>query len=44
LYFKIIDYLKTFGEVLTEHIGDSKLTNNGDDGPSDKFIHDRDLE
>lgn len=44
LYFRIIDYLKTFGEVLTEHVGDASLTSAGDDGPTDKFIHDRDLE
>ncbi len=43
LYLQIIDYLKTFGEVLTEHIGDQNLTVSGDDGPTDKFIHDRDL-
>lgn len=43
LYFKIIEYLKIFGEVLTEHIGDPKLSHVGDDGPNDKFIHDRDL-
>jgi nucleoside 2-deoxyribosyltransferase len=44
LYQQIIEYLKTFGEVLTEHIGDPKLTDLGDDGPTDRFIHDRDLE
>ena len=44
LYLQIIDYLKTFGEVLTEHIGDPKLTHMGDDGPTDKYIHDRDME
>lgn len=44
LYLQIIDYLKTFGDVLTEHIGDQNLTDVGDDGPTDKFIHDRDLE
>lgn len=43
LYLQIIEYLKTFGEVLTEHIGDQNLTELGDDGPTDKFIHDRDL-
>ncbi len=43
LYLQIIDYLKTFGEVLTEHIGDQSLSDLGDDGPTDKFIHDRDL-
>lgn len=44
LYQQIIEYLKIFGEVLTEHIGDPKLTDLGDDGPTDKYIHDRDLE
>ena len=43
LYLQIIEYLKTFGEVLTEHIGDPNLTDLGDDGPTDKYIHDRDL-
>ncbi|MCF6358655.1 MAG: nucleoside 2-deoxyribosyltransferase [Draconibacterium sp.] len=44
LYLQIIKYLKTYGEVLTEHIGDPNLTELGDDGPTDKYIHDRDLE
>ena len=44
LYKQIIDYLKTFGEVLTEHIGDSNLSFLGDDGSTNRFIHDRDLE
>jgi len=44
LYFEIIDYLKSFSEVLTEHVGDPLLTSAGDDGLSDKFIHDRDLD
>ena len=44
LYLQIIEYLKTFGEVLTEHIGDPNLSSLGDDGPNDKYIHDRDLE
>jgi len=44
LYLQIIEYLKSFGEVLTEHIGDPKLTDLGDDGPTDRYIHNRDLE
>jgi 2'-deoxynucleoside 5'-phosphate N-hydrolase len=44
LYAQIIEYLKNFGEVLTEHVGDSTLTDLGDDGPTDRFIHDRDLD
>jgi nucleoside 2-deoxyribosyltransferase len=43
LYLQIIEYLKTFGEVLTEHVGDQNLSDFGDDGPTDKYIHDRDL-
>ena len=42
-YLQLIDYLKNFGEVLTEHVGDPKLTDAGDDGPDDNYIHDRDL-
>ena len=44
IYADIINYLKNFGEVLTEHIGHSGLTGLGDDGPTDRFIHNRDLE
>ena len=44
LYREIIGFLNNFGEVLTEHIGDANLTEIGDDGPDDRFIHDRDLE
>ncbi len=44
LYHQIIAFLQGFGEVLTEHIGDPDLTEAGDDGPTDRFIHDRDLE
>lgn len=44
LYMQIIEYLKTFGQVLTEHIGSPSLTIAGNDGPTDRFIHDRDLE
>ncbi|MCK3683766.1 nucleoside 2-deoxyribosyltransferase [Maribellus sp. YY47] len=44
LYEQLISYLKNFGEVLTEHVGDQTLSALGDDGPTDRFIHDRDLE
>ncbi|WP_347839065.1 nucleoside 2-deoxyribosyltransferase [uncultured Draconibacterium sp.] len=44
LYEQLIDYLKAFAEVLTEHVGDVALTSAGDDGPDDQFIHDRDLD
>jgi 2'-deoxynucleoside 5'-phosphate N-hydrolase len=42
LYFEIIEQLKAFGEVLTEHVGDARLEAIGESG-SDKEIHDRDL-
>ena len=44
LYGRIIAFLKKYGQVLTEHIGEITLTAMGDDGPTDRFIHDRDLE
>jgi len=43
LYQQIIAFLQGYGDVLTEHVGDPKLTDAGDDGPTDRFIHDRDL-
>jgi len=42
LYVEIIKYLKNYGEVLTEHISDKKLTSLGE-GLDDRVIHDRDL-
>ena len=44
LYMQIIEILSNYGEVLTEHVGDPSLTSLGDDGPNDRFIHDRDVE
>jgi len=44
LYLQLIEILRNYGEVLTEHVGDPLLTSLGDDGPTDRFIHDRDLE
>ena len=44
LYNELIKYLGKSGEVLTEHIGELKMVHLGDDGPSDRFIHDRDME
>ena len=43
LYGLIIEHLKTHGEVLTEHIGDKKLTSSGEASRTSEFIHDRDL-
>jgi 2'-deoxynucleoside 5'-phosphate N-hydrolase len=44
LYGRIIDFLKQYGNVFTEHIGDASLTDQGDEGFTDRQIHDRDME
>src|SRR3989338_3113032 len=43
LYFEIIQHLKKYGTVLTEHVGDKTLSEMGEDGPTDESIHDRDI-
>jgi nucleoside 2-deoxyribosyltransferase len=44
LYRQLIEYLSKYGEVLTEHVGSSKLSSQGEDGDTDKYIYDRDME
>ena len=44
LYAQIIAVLSSFGKVLTEHIGDKTLSALGEDGPTDTYIYDRDME
>jgi nucleoside 2-deoxyribosyltransferase len=43
VYHALIKYLSLFGEVLTEHVGDVSLPQDGDDGPDDKYIYKRDM-
>ncbi len=43
LYLEIIELLRKYGSVLTEHIGDKKLSSMGEDGQTDKYIYDRDM-
>lgn len=43
LYYSLIQYINTKGEVLTEHIGDKKITSSGERNLSEKYIHDRDM-
>lgn len=43
IYEAMITWLRSFGEVLTEHVGNRALTESGDDGPHDRYIHDRDM-
>ena len=35
LYHRMIDFLKQFGPVLTEHVGDPNLTEKGNDGTNE---------
>jgi len=42
-YAAMVTFLRGFGEVLTEHVGNTGLSEAGDDGPDDRFIHDRDM-
>ncbi|MFH1509507.1 MAG: nucleoside 2-deoxyribosyltransferase [bacterium] len=42
LYLQIIEHLKKYGEVLTEHIGDSNLNSLGEN-EKDEIIHNRDM-
>ncbi|KAL0964332.1 hypothetical protein UPYG_G00322360 [Umbra pygmaea] len=45
IYQKIVRKLQTYGEVLTEHVSHSDLSERGEDGVQvEKFIHDRDVE
>ena len=43
LYRGLIDHLRTRGEVLTEHVGEPELTEEGEEGLSDREIFERDL-
>jgi 2'-deoxynucleoside 5'-phosphate N-hydrolase len=43
VYQAVIEYLSSLGEVLTQHVGDTSLSEKGDDGPDDRYIYDRDM-
>ena len=43
LYSEIIDFLKNYAEVLTEHVGSDELMAKGESHISDEEIHDRDM-
>jgi nucleoside 2-deoxyribosyltransferase len=42
LYLELVELLKTYGTVLTEHVADAELTSLGE-LTDDRAIHDRDL-
>lgn len=44
IYQKIVNHLKRYGNVLTEHIADKRLTSMGETELSDRLIHERDME
>ena len=44
IYKEIILYLRKFGRVLTEHVGDESLKSTGEISKDNHAIHDRDLE
>jgi nucleoside 2-deoxyribosyltransferase len=43
IYETMITWLRSYGEVLTEHVGNPALSAAGADGPDDRYIHDRDM-
>ena len=43
LYFEIINLLKDYGQVLTEHIGDKDMPEAGEQNLTDEYIYERDL-
>jgi hypothetical protein len=43
-YAALISALAVHGQVLTEHIGSSDLSDGGEDGPNDSEIYARDIE
>ena len=44
LYLEIINHLKKYGEVLTEHVGDDSISSGGENVMNDRDIHDRDMD
>jgi nucleoside 2-deoxyribosyltransferase len=43
LYIQIIEHLKQYGAVLTEHIGDGTISHLGEVKKNTSFIYDRDV-
>ncbi|WP_145574542.1 nucleoside 2-deoxyribosyltransferase [Yersinia mollaretii] len=43
IYASLINEIKKYGKVITEHVGDYKLSIKGQSSLSDRLIHDRDL-
>jgi nucleoside 2-deoxyribosyltransferase len=43
VYQSMIKFLSSFGEVLTVHVGNTSLSEEGEDGPDDGYIYERDM-
>ena len=43
VYAQVIDHLRAYGRVLTEHVGSSSLTVLDDDGLPDAALHEQDV-
>jgi nucleoside 2-deoxyribosyltransferase len=43
IYYSIINELGKYGSVLTEHLGSKSLSDQGEQGVTDKFIFERDI-
>ncbi len=43
VYAQVIDHLRAYGRVLTEHVGSSSLTVLDDDGLPDDALHEQDV-
>lgn len=43
IYYQIIKHLKKYGQVLTEHLGDLKLSDQGESLP-EEYIYKRDMD
>ena len=44
LYQELIQHLKRYGEVLSEHIGENSLSATGETDPHNSTIHQRDMD
>ena len=44
IYTEIINHLRKYGDVLTEHVADPTLADEGEQNLSDKKIHNRDMD
>ena len=43
VYLKLIEYLRRYGDVLTEHVGDAAITESGGEDATDDEIYKKDM-